>query len=63
MYRHMMTNICYKDPVCQKGIVILVVLLSNKNDIIMNTSKWTQHNNMEGTVSTNETGSVHLTTL
>jgi len=29
----------------------------------MNTSKWTQHNNMEGIVNTNETGRVHITKL
>jgi len=46
-----------------KGIVVLVVLPNNKNDIIMNTSKWTQQNYMEGTVNTNETGSVHIMKL
>jgi hypothetical protein len=46
-----------------KGIVVLVVLLNNKSDRILNTSKWTQHNNMEGTVNANKTGSVHITKL
>jgi hypothetical protein len=29
----------------------------------MNTSKWTQHNNMEGTVNTNEIGTIYITKL